>query len=534
MDNFTLNEDIQAKLFQYQVPHVVNLCKSLVKHNRALDCSDTGTGKTFGSIALCAQLGLKPLVICPKSVISSWTSVITDIFKIDYYGVTNYETIHNCRMFKNDKKIDCPFIKRIKLDVEEKEDKKGKKVKKERDPNEEADCDNKYTFQWAHMPQDLVVIFDESHRCKNRRTLNSILLYTLCKSVAKVLMISATVCDSLDNFSLTGFALGLYNKLDDLHNWLRTIENNPNDNPMKTINGVIFNDYASRMKIRDLGRLFPDNQIVAECYDMDVAEEIEREYKLIEAEVERLHNKEINSASALAAILYARMRIEMLKVPTYVEEAQKYLAEENSVAIFVNFTQTLTAIADRLNTTTVIHGQQSKAERDKAIKDFVSDKSQVIVCNMRSGGVGISLHDINGNYPRVSIISPGWSAQDILQALGRIHRANGKTPVRQRIMFCKNTIEEKVCHNMKERIKNIAMLNDGDMLSYNIEGLTDDPDGITNEDTKEMNEIDLLFMKINVLNIRKERLQNEITDVTKQISEHEEKIYKLLGDQGFF
>jgi SNF2 family DNA or RNA helicase len=271
------------------------------------------------------------------------------------------------------------------------------------------------------------------------------------------------------------------------------------------------------MRIRDLGRLFPDNQVVATCYDMNNAEEIETQYKLIEIEVARLKNKEDNSGCILAQILYARMRIEQLKVPTFIEQAKKFLREGNAVAIFVNFTQTLRTIADELKTNCLIHGQQTLDERDKAIGDFNSDKSHIIICNIRSGGVGISIQDQHGNFPRVSIISPSWSAQDIIQALGRIYRANGKTPCRQRIVFCKGTIEETICQNMKEKIQNIALLNDGDLLSYNIDGLTDDPDAIGIDPDANLSEFDKLFLRVNVLNIKRSRLLVDLKETENEI-----------------
>src|SRR5690606_6849861 len=113
------------------------------------------------------------------------------------------------------------------------------------------------------------------------------------------------------------------------------------------------------------------------------------------------------------------------------------------------FSETLRFIAGELNTTCVIHGQQTLEERNHNIHQFMTDSSHIIICNIASGGVGISLHDTLGNFPRVTIISPGYNAQSLVQALGRAYRANGKTPVRQRIIFAAKTIEEDICETMK-------------------------------------------------------------------------------------
>ena len=101
-------------------------------------------------------------------------------------------------------------------------------------------------------------------------------------------------------------------------------------------------------------------------------------------------------------------------------------------------------------------------ERIKSIDDFCSDKSRIIICNIQSGSAGISLHDTLGKFPRVSIISPTWSAQDLIQVLGRIHRAMGKSDCEQLIIFCKDTIEESVGNVIKQKINNIRLFNDGD------------------------------------------------------------------------
>ena len=65
------------------------------------------------------------------------------------------------------------------------------------------------------------------------------------------------------------------------------------------------------------------------------------------------------------------------------------------------------------------------------------------------------------HFPRVSIISPTWSAQDLIQVLGRIHRAMGKSDCLQQILFCKGTIEESVGNIIKSKINNIRIFNDG-------------------------------------------------------------------------
>ena len=46
LKNKNINNDTEIKLLEHQIIHYENIKKSLIQHSRALDASDTGTGKT--------------------------------------------------------------------------------------------------------------------------------------------------------------------------------------------------------------------------------------------------------------------------------------------------------------------------------------------------------------------------------------------------------------------------------------------------------------------------------------------------------
>ena len=511
MNEIVLDKSIEKKLLEYQIPHTIKIIKSLQDNNRALDSSDTGTGKTYSAVAACKHLNLKPLIICPKSVISSWMTVFKH-FDCPYYGVSNHALIKNCRYYPQSKssilkRERCPFIKRIKRNPSKKD-------------IEFAKCNDKrvkkrYCYVWK-FPKDMILIFDEAHRCKNKNTQNSELLFTSSNYDVKILLISATVADKPETFVLAGYCLGLYPCLKDAIPWILDYGcDDKVQNAMKKVHDKIYPDYAARMRIKDLGSLFPTNQVIAQCYDMECAPEIQEMYDLIDKTVQELKKKQSQSRG-IGKIIYARMKIEILKTPTFIELAKKYLEEENAVAIFVNFTRTLENIAHELDTDCLVYGEQTLETRNENIKKFCDDKSRIIICNIRAGGLGISLHDTHGNYPRVSIISPSWSAIDVLQSIGRIFRANTKTPVRQRIVYCKGTIEENLCESMKDKIVNIANLNDGSLESYEIENLitvSNAPD-----EEEQLTEFEQTFLRVRTLEAKKKRIQKELTHINDELN----------------
>lgn len=523
-----VTDEIKAKLLPYQVKHVESLLKSINKYGRVLDASDTGTGKTYSAIAVALALGLKPLIICPKSVLKSWMDVMKffGVTMDGYYGLSNYESIKNCRYFpptimskymtdNSSDKDDCPYITRKKEVVIKK--KKGNMIEK-----------TNYIYKWK-LPKDALLILDEAHRCKNKKTINSDILLTVAITSAKIMLLSATVADKPETFELAGFVLGLYKNIRDGKHWIRSVGANY-DNAMKGVHSQLYPEYASRMKIRDLTNVFPENSVEAECFEMDCAKEIQEQYDLIDSAVSNLQEKE-NKSTALAKLTYARMRIEMLKSPTYIKLAQSFIDKGYSVAIFVNFTDSLLTIADELKTNCLIYGQQTLEQRNQNIQAFMDNTQKVIVCNIKSGGVGISLHDKSGKHPRVTIISPSWSAQDILQSLGRVYRAGGKTKVLQKIVFCNKTVEEDICANVKAKIMTIGCLNDGDEFTYEIKNFIETNGSGTDGDSDmyaNLTDFEKLYLQINVLNIKKNRLQNEIKEVDNEIKEYEAKLNTLI------
>jgi len=155
-------------LMKYQEPHVQRLIDAFNNGQTVIDGSETGTGKTYTACYIAKKLGLKPIIICPRSVITPWRKVL-DQFKTEYYGISNYESIRNAKWFTPDTpdtKTKTKFITKLGAN----------------------------DFKWE-LPDDAIIIFDEAHRCKNASTINSKLLTALKPTNNKVMLLSATIAD---------------------------------------------------------------------------------------------------------------------------------------------------------------------------------------------------------------------------------------------------------------------------------------------------------------------------------------------------
>lgn len=435
-----IKKDIADKLYKYQVEHTINLIRIISTLGSALDASDTGTGKTYTAIAACKQLNIKPLIICPKSIISTWKYVCR-IFGVKPYCVVNYETA--VRGVNGYVKI----------------------------------CNGSDNYYEWDIPNKCLVIFDEAHKSANKSTLNGRLLVSCKNAGAKILLLSATIADKPVKFLIFSYILDfikpehvkehnlhfkLYLKMMD--KWLIKAKE-----PMRRIHKMLYPERGSRMRIDVLGEEFPETQISAIPYDMGENKEkaIEKEYKKIHDLIVGVYKK--SNKGVLTQIMRSRQKIELLKAPTIVELSNDYLYNGFSVVIFVNFTDTLKTISKMMNTTCVIHGQQTLDQRDKSIQLFQTNKSRIIVCNIKAGGLGVSLHDLDGNHPRVSLISPTWNSVELKQALGRIHRVGAKSKSLQRIIYAARTVEEDIVDKIKKKLRSIDNINNGDLDLTNIE-----------------------------------------------------------------
>jgi SNF2 family DNA or RNA helicase len=445
--NINIKSEIADKLLKYQFRHVFNLMCSLRNNNVVLDGSDTGTGKTYTAIAVCKQLKLKPFIICPKSIIPNWKK-ICKFFKVKPLGVVNYETIKSGKYYNKDgDRINCPFI------------------------TINQQLKNKNMFKW-NLPKNSIIIFDEVHNCKNSKSINGKLLMST-KELNKVLLISATISDKPESFQIFGYMLNFYKTVRRGNGWIKSMLREDkcsigSSQKLSSINRKIYPNKGSRMRIVELGKTFPDNQISALCYklDKDIEKEVNlcfEKIKLGQMNIRWITKDNKTKKDVLKDITKARMKIEICKVPIFQELIEDYLENGFSVVVFVNYRKTMDLIAKKFKKYCLVHGSQTEQERYNSVNDFQNNKKNLIICTMGAGSQGLNLHDLYG-VPRVSLISPTFKAVELMQALGRIYRSGAKSPALQRIIFCSNTCEEIICNRVKEKLKFTSKLNDNDLL----------------------------------------------------------------------
>jgi superfamily II DNA or RNA helicase len=420
-------------LHSYQVPHARLVLDSLINNNGAIDGSDTGTGKTFVALSICKYLKMMPVVLCSKSGIHGWKDK-AKLFKIK-------PIVYNYEQFKlgNLEYLGRKDTKKIKVI-------KGKK---------KTVIETEYN--WTLNPERHLLIFDEAHKCQTHKSLNSKMLEYAAKQNFKTLLLSATLADNPLQLYSSGMAINLFKDDNQFWRWCFKrgvrksrwggMEFKHTEKNLKLIHDDLFPKFGGRLKISEIEG-FPETLILPECYTMEGADEIQELWE--EAGILPITKR-----------LRQRQAIELLKIPTFIEMTEDAIAEGNSVALFLNFRESIKQIAEALKTDNVIHGDVKEADRKRIIELFQSDKERVIILQTKSGGESIDLHDVTGKYPRLSLISFPESAKALIQLFGRVQRSGGLSKSIQKIIFCADTVEEIVAENLRQKIKSIHLINDG-------------------------------------------------------------------------
>ncbi len=451
-------------LLEPQIPHAIKLLNSIYLNGIACDLSETGVGKTYTASWIAKQFNAPIVVICPKSVIPTWKKILSQ-FGVQASILINYEKVM---------RGGTPYVKYREPKIDPVTGK----------PKDESRC---HLVQ-INLPAGCLVILDEAHKCKGVTSLNAGLLISLKRQGYKVLTLSATQATNPIEMRAFGFAANLH----DLYKWKNwclnhgaqevgrwgaltfNIDDDEAKKKMSLAHENLFDiqHLASRLTRNEMGNLFPENQVVAEAFDLGSnSPKIQAVYDEMEDEIAKLEEQTENySAHVFAEIMKARRKAEMLKIPLFQEMIEDLYDEGKSVVVFLNFTESITALADRLlnqdkfkDKIGFIYGDQSFKQRWKDIDDFNVDKKRILICNLKAGGVALSLHDLIGKYPRAALLSPSFSAVDMLQALGRIHRQGGLTKCYQRIVFASGCIEERACNRVQTRLNNLSCLVDGDL-----------------------------------------------------------------------
>ncbi|MFS8159924.1 MAG: helicase-related protein [Candidatus Roizmanbacteria bacterium] len=462
----TSNGAVEAKpiqLYPFQIKHKKKIIEGLDRYTTFGLFSETGTGKSYLALSV-STTERRPLIICcPKAMVLDWY-ILSLQHPIEILCICNYETLIKGKMYafganvNLDKlvRVDCPYVKKV-------EGMKGRK--------------KHISFEWTNLPERSLIVFDEAHYCKNPTTQRSKLMTSAYEyanhpqnRIRKIglLLLSATIIEKKANLRPFMYVLGYANSpsgksvVDDIEFKVR-------DFGMK----LISERRMTRATMAEARKALGDSHtsdVKTKMFSLDDEDRVKIEALCTEIREILLATSGDKPKNHLAIRMQKRQEIEALKVGILFKECVIQREAGYAVVIFVNFKGTLEALISMVKQTwpkdqagneqysLIVGGQEAQA-RLKQVQMFQSGATDIMLAMITAGGIGIGLHDLQGGRPRYGLMSPPESATVTVQALGRIDRIGAKTDSIQRIIFIKDTIEEKIAENLNQKIQTIGDLN---------------------------------------------------------------------------
>lgn len=437
----------EKKLYDWQKP-IADAMTRVLKERRAFVCgAPTGCGKTFIALDAIRRLGLRTLVVTPKVGIAQWSMAV--------------------------QKMDCGGLVLDVINPEQISKKSG--------------CHYYTRDEGWKIPEECVIVLDEFQRygtandMGRRRSCPVMANAIMClaeRPKTKVIVLSATLAETPLKMEAVGILLGLFTRrtfVDWCFNhgchWQQhgrgrySLEFTRNAYPAKDAMRRVRAEIGDRFMSLDPREIpdFPEERREVFYVRLEPADH----RRMVKAYDDMPAGVPGMDRDMRCRQLRARQSAELCKAKVLAEMAAVHEGDGHSVFIAVNYTETRlrveTCLDDRGIGFVSIFGGQTDEERRSAIAEFQENRVHVLVAMIQAGGVAVSLHDVRHERPRVSLISPGYSAGDLIQAMGRIRRVGG-TDVTQLIVLADGTIEQRVGEALARKLHGLKAFSDADLV----------------------------------------------------------------------
>ena len=476
------------KLFPHQEPVYRNIVSCLLNNSFYFDNSPTGSGKSFHVLKLCQEYSLIPITICEASNGDQWR------FYYDKYGIAichqdaviSYQKLrgnHNCFVSRSDSKLKKNIIVTY----------------------EPSDF-----FKSLVRSGRLLLVVDEVQNMKNLHTLNHKVVSSLCNYIVKsgmsrIAFLSATFFDKEDMAKNLMRVSGLlpegklyttdkqtgtieFDTFNVFYNHCYRIDSKKSEDLLEAhITGkrgkqldaglkvFIFQAYVNIIKKRYVFACkFEDQPIMYNGYfNLDSSALSELSKAISELEVATGGFDEKSESAIIRGLPQYINRIEKHKLDIFERVARFYLDSKHKVIIYLNATDSVDTLMDRLaeyNPLRLDGKVAVKTRKVNVIDKFQSNdwKYPLIIGNLIVGGNSINLDDTDGEFKRVMLCSPSFRGMMTHQASGRIQRSTSKSQGRFILVFAKaEARERRILDNLITKGRVMSQITiDNDNIKY--------------------------------------------------------------------
>jgi SWI/SNF-related matrix-associated actin-dependent regulator of chromatin subfamily A-like protein 1 len=441
MPELDIEIPLLRKLFPYQSTGVAY---ALTK-KRVIVGDQPGLGKTGQAIATTVGANSKcVLIICPATIRENWkrevkiwtgkdSLILTDKVK------NTWHTFYQVGMIKyficNYESLKKYFVEKIEIPIDPKTGEK-KRLRL-----------NHIKFKETINLFDTVII-DEVHRCKDGSTQQSKYCMGIAKGKEYVLALTGTpiVNKPKDLFP----QLTIIDKVAEFGGYKGFVDTycqgTSQASNLKQLNYLLHKHCFYRREKTEVLKDLPDK--LRNIYKADItnrqeynfAEQRFREF-LEEKGIDALDIDKKLKAEALTQMMELKKISARGKVVEVIEHINEVVEAGEKIVVFAWHKEIVMDLKAAIPGSVTIVGDNSMEQRQIAVDSFQNDpKVQVIICNIKSGGVGITLTASS----RVAFIELPWHPADCEQCEDRCHRIGQKDSVQCTYFLGSNTIDEYI------------------------------------------------------------------------------------------
>ena len=300
------------------------------------------------------------------------------------------------------------------------------------------------------------VIIDESHRVKSTATIQTKLTKGICIGKEWILALSGTpvINKPKDLVAQLGI-IDQFNQIGGYKHFMERYCAGPKQaSNLRELNYRLTQTCFYQRKKEDVLKDLPDKTRNVVLCDIstrheynealqDLAEYLKKYKEATDEQVARSMRGEVMVRIGVLKNISARGK--MKEVQEHIEDLHE---QGQKVVIFIHLKEIAAKVKEIFPHAVSITGDDSLEQRQQAIDSFQNDpKCNIIVCNFKSGGVGVTL--TASSY--VSFIELPWTAADCQQCEDRCHRIGQKDNVTATYFLGQNTIDEWIYKIIAEK-----------------------------------------------------------------------------------
>jgi SWI/SNF-related matrix-associated actin-dependent regulator 1 of chromatin subfamily A len=296
------------------------------------------------------------------------------------------------------------------------------------------------------------VIVDEIHRCKDRNTQQTkialqIALGKLYRIGLTGTMIVNKPIDALPQLAIIG-------KLKDEKVFReRYCEGGSGASNLRELNYKLNQFCFFRREKKDVAKDLPDKQRQTILCDItNRAEYNKAKNDFVQWLEEKGCNDEEIARKLRGEIMVRMGALKQISAKGKMNEVKEFVQEVleagEKLILFHNLHEIGDEVRRLFPNAVSVNGRMTSEEKQKAIDSFQTDpKVQLIVCNIKAAGVGITLTASS----RVAFIEYPWTYADCAQCEDRAHRIGQKNNVMCTYFLGQNTIDEEMYQMIQEK-----------------------------------------------------------------------------------